>query len=119
MLVKVDECLPREVAAIVADHGCDVETVAGEGLSGSPDRLEWQAAQSEGRFLITTDLDFSDIRHYAPGTHAGFLLLRLRQEGKRHMLAYLRWLFAHHDLRDWQGCVVIATQHKVRIRHPD
>ncbi len=116
MQVQVDECLPREVADIVAGLGCDVETVASEGLSGSPDELIWKVAQTEGRFLITTDLDFSDIRRYSPGTHAGFLLPRLRKEGKPHMLAYLRWLFAHHDLRDWQRCVVIATQHKVRIR---
>jgi predicted nuclease of predicted toxin-antitoxin system len=117
--VKIDECLPREIADIVAGLGCEVETVISEGLAGSPDDLVWSAAQAEGRFLITTDLDFSDIRRYAPGTHAGFLLLRLRKEGKQRILAYVRWLFAQHNLADWQGCAVIATQHKVRIRRPD
>ena len=35
-----------------------------------------KAAQSDGRFLITQDLDFSDAREYVPGTHHGLLRVR-------------------------------------------
>jgi Domain of unknown function (DUF5615) len=42
----------------------------------------WQAAQEGRRFLITQDLDFSDVRRYAPGTHHGLLLVRLPQPGR-------------------------------------
>ena len=37
---------------------------------------EWLAPQSGSRFLITQDLDFSDIRKFAPGTHHGLLLVQ-------------------------------------------
>jgi len=37
----------------------------------------WSAARRDERFLITQDLDFSDIRQFKPGTHPGLLLVRL------------------------------------------
>ncbi len=39
--------------------------------------------QTEERFLITQDLDFSDMRRYGPGTHAGLLLVRIGQPGRQ------------------------------------
>jgi predicted nuclease of predicted toxin-antitoxin system len=33
-----------------------------EGLVGSDDHEIWEATQNAGRFLITQDLDFSDVR---------------------------------------------------------
>jgi predicted nuclease of predicted toxin-antitoxin system len=38
----------------------------------------WEAAQRDERFLITQDLDFSDVRRFVPGSHRGILLVRLR-----------------------------------------
>jgi hypothetical protein len=34
-------------------------------------------AQRAGRFLVTQDLDFSDVRRFEPGSHHGLLLVRL------------------------------------------
>jgi predicted nuclease of predicted toxin-antitoxin system len=114
--IKVDECLPRDCAEFLARKGYDVETVQHEGLQGAPDIEVWNAAQREKRLLVTTDLDFSDARRYKPGEHAGVLLLRLSKEGKNHMVSYLEWLLAHHDIMQWEGLLVVGTDHKVRIR---
>ena len=114
--IKIDECLPHECADLMIRKGYNVQTVRQEGLQGSADTEIWNAAQSEERFLVTTDLDFSDMRRYEPGKHAGVLLLRLGKEGKGHMLAYLEWLLAHHDIPDWRGFLVVATDHKIRAR---
>ena len=38
------------------------------------------------RFLITQDLDFSDIRRYTPETHHGIFLVRLRDPGRNALL---------------------------------
>jgi predicted nuclease of predicted toxin-antitoxin system len=118
MRIKIDECLPYEISEILAGKGHHVETVKDEGLTGSPDEIIWETVQAEKFFLITSDLDFSDIRRYAPGTHQGLLLLRLRQEGKNHILSYFRQLVSNFDVNDWSGCVVVATDHKVRTRKP-
>jgi predicted nuclease of predicted toxin-antitoxin system len=76
--IKLDENLPERPAQELAALGHDVDTVRAEHLAGRPDNEIWQAAQSVDRFLITQDLDFSDVRRYTPGTHGGLLLVRSR-----------------------------------------
>ncbi len=81
MKVKLDENIPVRLAGELANLGRDVDTVASEGLKGRPDGDVWIAATREERFLITQDLDFSDVRQFKPGTHPGLPLVRLREPG--------------------------------------
>lgn len=81
MKIKLDEDLPARLMPIQKELGHDVHTVPGERLSGKPDTEIWRAARAEGRFLITQDLDSSGTRQFAPGTHPGLLLVRLREPG--------------------------------------
>src|SRR5690606_5420820 len=81
MKVKLDENIPVRLANDLNGLGHDVDTVASEGMQGKPDTDVWNAAQREGRYLITQDLDFSDVRKFKPGTHVGLLLVRLREPG--------------------------------------
>ena len=79
----------------------------------------WDAAQRAGRFLITQVLDFSDIRRFAPGTHKGILLVRLREPGRIALMNRIRDVFQVEKVEDWNGCFVVATDHKIRVRRPD
>ncbi|HJT71650.1 MAG TPA: DUF5615 family PIN-like protein [Terriglobales bacterium] len=74
MKIKLDENLPAVLSDSLKDVGHDVQTTLDENLKGHDDWAIWRAAQVEGRFLITQDLDFSDLRQFTPGTHAGVLL---------------------------------------------
>src|SRR5918992_4865363 len=85
-----------------------------EGLSGQPDDNVWQAAQGEGRFFITQDLNFSDLRKYQPGKHQGLLLVRLANPSRRALIERVSALFATEDVEGWRGCFVVATERKVR-----
>jgi predicted nuclease of predicted toxin-antitoxin system len=78
MRVKLDENLPESLVTFLATLNHDVDNVRLEGLAGRADPDVWLAAQSTARLLVTQDLDFSDMRKFAPGTHHGLLLLRLR-----------------------------------------
>lgn len=118
MKVKLDENIPMSVAPILSAMGHDVATVTGQGLSGRDDATVWTVAQTEGRLLVTQDLDFSDIHRYVPGTHAGLLLLRLREPGREALSRRLSALFESEDVESWAGCVVVATDRKVRVRRP-
>lgn len=69
--------------AELAALGHDGDTVRLEQLTGRNDGDGWSATQTAGRFLITQDLDSSDLRRYAPGTHAGLLVVRLAQPGRQ------------------------------------
>ena len=65
----------------------DVETVGEEGLTGRADADVWQAAQRDGRLLITQDLDFSDTRKFQPGAHHGIVLIRLQSPSRQNLIA--------------------------------
>jgi predicted nuclease of predicted toxin-antitoxin system len=69
--LKLDENLPHRLVQALTRLGHDVDTVFDERLTRHDDSEVWAAAQRYARFLVTQDLDFSDARRYAPGTHHG------------------------------------------------
>jgi predicted nuclease of predicted toxin-antitoxin system len=116
MRIKIDENLPARLMDGLAQLGHDVDSVPDEGLRGRDDAAVWRAAQTERRFLITQDLHFSDVRIYAPGTHCGILLLRLRNPSASAMLARVLSLFQTEDVSRWTGAFLVASERKLRIR---
>ena len=118
MKIKLDENLPERLVSELQALGHDVDTVPSEHLAGRDDNEVWQAAQTVDRFLITQDLDFSDVRRFTPGTHAGLLLVRLTQPGRNALATRVAMLFATEHVDQWRGCLVVATGHKVRIKRP-
>lgn len=117
MKIKLDENLPFRLGGLLQAHGHEVDTVPDEQLTGRPDTDIWNATCSEGRFLITQDLDFSDTRQFAPGTHAGILLVRLREPGGNALLEAVATIAG--EIQDWHGCFVVLTEHKLRIKRPE
>lgn len=115
MRIKVDENLPISLAPVLKALGHEVHTVPEENLSGSKDDELWEAAQREVLFLITQDLDFSDTRKFAPGKHAGILLIRLRSPDRGALIERVRRVFTDEDVSGWRGCFVVASEHKVRV----
>ncbi len=118
MLIKLDENLPSRLVAALSAMGHNVDTVPAENLSGRPDEDVWAAAQAAARFLITQDLDFSDMRRYQPGTHPGILLVRLRNPGRNALFLKVKGLFEQEAVESWSGCFVVATERKLRVRRP-
>lgn len=118
MYIKLDENLPVDLAFSLRQLGHDVETVPEENLGGTLDDVIWQAAQDEGRFLITQDLDFSNIHQFKPGTHHGILLLRLKTATRRSLIQRVEAIFARESVVQWSGCLVIATDRKIRVKSP-
>ena len=118
MNIKLDENLPHALVPLLSALGHDVDTVESERLAGREDATVWAAAQAAGRFLITQDLDFSDRRQYAPGTHHGLLLVRLRHPGRTALFERVRALFEREDVSGWSRCLIVATNRKVRVRRP-
>ena len=116
MRIKLDENIPARLSLILAERGHDVDTVLRENLVGQDDTSIWKGAQDTKRFLITQDLDFSDVRRFAPGSHHGLLLIRLRDPGRNALARRLRDIFEFEDVEDWKGCFVVATDRKLRIR---
>jgi predicted nuclease of predicted toxin-antitoxin system len=118
MNIKLDENLPHDLANLLKGLGHDTQTVYDENLIGAPDSSIWDAAQAEGRFLVTQDLDFSDIRRFSPGSHCGILLVRLRQPSRTNLIERIHGIFLSETVHDWSGCFVIATERKMRVLKP-
>ncbi len=118
MKIKLDENLPIRLASRLSKLGHDVHTVEDEGLSGADDPRVWESAQQEKRFLITQDLDFSDVRRFAPGSHYGVLLVRLQEPSRQALLDRVQALFSQENVANWAGCFVVASERKVRVRRP-
>jgi predicted nuclease of predicted toxin-antitoxin system len=115
--IKLDENIPSDAVAVLGSSH-DIDTVHSEGLDGQDDPTVFAAAQAESRFLVTQDLDFSDLRQFLPGTHPGVLLLRLRNPSRSELNRRLAELVASEDFESWAGCFVVATDSKVRVRRP-
>ncbi|MGB8889589.1 MAG: DUF5615 family PIN-like protein [Candidatus Korobacteraceae bacterium] len=118
MKIKLDENLPVRLANLLTGLGHDVHTTHEEGLEGRDDKVIWESAQKESRFLITQDLDFSDTRRFAPGSHHGILLVRLHSPSRQSLIDRVAELFHHENVRDWMTCFVVATERKIRVVKP-
>lgn len=118
MRIKLDENLPVSLKAVLIRLGHDTDTVEEEAMKGRPDADVWTATQNEGRFLVTQDLDFADVRRFPPGSHLGLLVVRLRNPSRRALAGYIERLFMSAAVESWTGCIVVATDAKVRIRKP-
>jgi predicted nuclease of predicted toxin-antitoxin system len=116
--IKVDEDLPKAVAESIRRVIPDTLTVVDEGLSGILDPGLWDTAQGEGRFLITGDKAFANIRKYPPGTHHGVLLLRPNENGILQMLKLIDDVLKLSNLEDLSGCIAVASPGRLKVRRP-
>jgi predicted nuclease of predicted toxin-antitoxin system len=110
MKIKLDENLPLRLATLLNRLGHDVHTLHDELLLGRPDQEMWETTQKESRFLITQDLDFSDLRQFAPGSHHGILLVRLRSPNRRDLIERIWEMFQKENVGEWAGCFAVATE---------
>ena len=77
MKVKLDENLGSRGAEFLRKHNFDVLTVADQGLLTAPDQRLIAVCASEGRCLVTLDLDFSNPLQYRPSDYAGIVVIRI------------------------------------------
>lgn len=118
MKIKLDENLPESLVAALVSLGHDTDNVRLEGLCGQDDSRVWLAAQREERFLITQDLNFSDLRQFKPGTHHGLMLVRLRAPGSKALAERITTAFRSGNTEIWTRSFVVLTDAKLRVLQP-
>jgi predicted nuclease of predicted toxin-antitoxin system len=116
MRVKVDEDLPTAISQLLRAEGHDAASVLDQGMGGWKDAEVWKVVQAEERFLITADKGFGDIRIYAPGTHAGVLILRPDEDGIRPMVELIQKTVDGYALDVLAGTVTVVTPRGIRVR---
>jgi len=116
MRLKLDENLSRHLKASLQHLGHEAETAGEEGLLSRPDIDVAATAASEGRMLLTLDLDFSDARKYPPGSHPGIVLFRPGSMGPLTVNALVEAFVGATNLEDLVGCLVVVDPDRVRVR---
>ena len=115
--IKLDEDLPLCLRDLLVSRGYDAVTIWEQQWAGLKDPLLWPRIAAEGRFFITADKEFGDVRKFPPGTHPGILLLRAgRQSGAVYHSLVVNILDSYR-LETLAGCVAVAGFGRVRIRH--
>jgi hypothetical protein len=85
-------------------------------MAGWKDAKIWRKIQAEGRFLLTADKGFADIRVHPPGTHSGVMLLRPDQDGIRPTVELLGKVLQSYDLTALAGTITVVMPRGVRVR---
>ena|SRR6266478_3439324 len=76
MKIKLDENFDARLVPVLRAEGYEVDTVLSEGLSGSDDDTIYATCRSNGRVLITLDLDFSNPFRFPPDVTEGIIVVR-------------------------------------------
>jgi len=116
MLFKTDENMPLEVAEDLRQAGHDAVTVVDQQLAGQPDVRVAEVCRTEGRAILTLDLDFSDIRAYPPSDYAGVIVLRPSVQTIMNIRRLIRQVIALLQTEPLAGNLWIVDEGQVRIR---
>ena len=119
LTAKLDENMPKSHARLLRDGGVDVCTVPEEGLSGSNDTEVASAARTEGRVLVTMDLDFANILRFPPGTHPGIVVLRPKSEEAAALAALAEPTRAALASPASRGALIVIDPSGTRARRAD
>jgi len=113
--VKVDENLPADVRDLLKGRGYDAVTVLDQGMGGTSDGELWRIIQREGRFLVTGDKGFADVREFRPGKGTGIVLLRPRRSGRRPVVQLIQRLLDEYRLDDLAGKLAVVSPSGIRV----
>ena len=113
---KLDENVSELLCAPLEEAGHDVHSARSESLTGAADCDVLKACVTEGRILVTLDLDFSNIQQYPPQDHRGIWVLRPRRQSISHIhllvFAGVRLALGQSP----EGQLWVIDDHRVRIR---
>lgn len=116
MRLKIYENLPQEVAGLFREGGHDAVTVSEQGMGGAKDGALFERCRSEGRVLVTLDLDFTNIQAYPPATAPGILVLRLSRQDKPSVLEMVRRVMPVLKMASIARSLWILEDDRIRIR---
>jgi len=114
--LKLDENLGKRVADLFQAAGNDTATVPGERMSGAADSELIKRCHSEGRAIVTLDLDFGNPLLFKPSKYHGIAVLRPPEPVSRGDLEDLcRTLIEGLTQEQLDGKLWIVERGRIRI----
>jgi predicted nuclease of predicted toxin-antitoxin system len=116
MRFLVDMNLSPELADWLRTEGHDALHVVDAGAAAVTDQQIMTRAATEGRVVVSFDLDFGDIAGAVRSSATGVVLLRLRLAGRKHLRRRLQIAIAQAGEAMENGAVVLVEDSRIRIR---
>jgi predicted nuclease of predicted toxin-antitoxin system len=116
MQFKTDENLPVEIAEWLREQGHDAMSVREQNLQGTTDESLADRCKTEGRAIVSLDLDFSDIRKYPPSDFAGIIVLRPLLQTIPNLCRMMQQVHRLLSSETLPGSLWVVDEHHVRIR---
>ena len=113
---KLDENLALDIETELRVAGHDVKTALQQSLGGGNDSALLAACRTEGRILVTFDLDFADIRTYPPAEQPGIWVLRPATQSVGDTLEALRTAVELLQEEPAASRLWIVQRGRVRVR---
>ena len=116
MKLKLDENLGGSARDELVQAGLDVATVPGQSLASATDESLIEACRTEGRALVTLDLDFANPLRFPPDRYPGIAVLRPPpQISAAALLALVRTLAAALAKESLAGHLWIVEIGRLRV----
>ena len=116
MKFLVDMGISPRSAAFLRRQGHDAIHLHDAGLDRLSDAGILSKALSEGRILLTHDLDFGELMAASGAQLPSVITFRLRNMSADHVNRYLEFILANYQERLTAGAVISVTERQVRIR---
>lgn len=115
MRFLADMGVSQQIVEWLRNHGHDATHLRDEGLQKLPDSNIFSKAYSEGRVILTFDLDFGEIAALSGGRIVSVILFRLHNTRTPHVIQRLE--SALKFPRDLElGAVIIVEEMRCRVR---
>jgi predicted nuclease of predicted toxin-antitoxin system len=103
MRLLLDENFPKAAAGMLEQGGHEVFDFRGTPDEGMEDPSVFAKAQEHDAVLLATDRDFFHTIPHLFETHAGVVVIALRQPNRSAILSRLRWLLDGIDQSSFRG----------------
>ena len=117
MRFLVDMCMDVRVAQWLRSAGHDAVHLREQGLQSLPNGEIFGKAASEGRTVVTFDLDFSEIAALSRGERASVIVFRLQNTRHEHVIGRLGVVLAESSAALESGAVISVEEDRHRVRH--
>jgi predicted nuclease of predicted toxin-antitoxin system len=114
-----DHCVPELVISILRDAGHEALRLRDYIPIDSPDEVVISQAQELDSVLVSLNGDFADIVAYPPADYKGIISLQVRNHPEiipQLMYRLREYLSTHPEQDYYQGKLILAEVHRIRIR---
>ena len=116
MRFLADMGVARRVIEWLRSEGHDAVHLRDEGLQRMPNGEIFEKAVSEGRIILTFDLDFGEIVALSGGRSVSVILFRLHNTRTPHVIDRLRKVLRNSGQALERGAIVVVEESRHRTR---